>query len=62
LAFHSLLKNNPDITLDIIQVLLSMRFDFGQSELNEAMEECKKIMDQRGPVDKIEPGTCFGEL
>jgi hypothetical protein len=57
LSFHSLLKNNPDVTLDIIQVLLSMRFDFGVSELSEAMEECKKVMDQRGVKDKIEPGN-----
>ncbi len=56
LAFHSLLQNHPDVTLDIIQALLAMRFDFGASELAEAMAECKKIVDQRGPVEKIEPG------
>jgi len=42
LPFESLLRNNPDLTLDFIYVLLSNKSTFTKKDIEEAGEECKK--------------------
>jgi hypothetical protein len=46
LYFHSLLKNHPDVTVPVIEALISMRYDLDKNQIAQAIEGCKKTYDE----------------
>ncbi len=61
LAFFSLLKSNPDCTLNIIESILSSRWDLTKEQIAEAMEGCKRIWNQTDKTKPVETGI-FSKL
>jgi hypothetical protein len=55
LYFHSVLKNFPDVNITHITALLHMRLDLNKAQINEAIEGCNKILQQREIKEPITP-------
>ena len=47
LAYYGLLKNNPDVSIDIVLAILSMRGNLDKSQRAQAEEGCRKMLEQR---------------
>lgn len=47
LAFYGMLKNTPDVSIDVVLALLNMRSDLDKAQKQQAEGACRKMIEQQ---------------
>eukprot|EP01116_Phalansterium_solitarium_P000650 TRINITY_DN10491_c0_g1_i1.p1 TRINITY_DN10491_c0_g1~~TRINITY_DN10491_c0_g1_i1.p1 ORF type:complete len:735 (-),score=338.73 TRINITY_DN10491_c0_g1_i1:356-2560(-) len=62
LYFNSLVKNNPDCTLTIMQALLSLRTDLDKAQKEEALDGCRAVLANGVAYDREHKDGVFSRI
>lgn len=58
LHFGDLLEHSPDITLPILESMLSKRTDLSKPQLKDVLEACGRMIDAKGKDDPGQVSNC----